>query len=158
MFSSLEENVGDFAADTLGWSWLSRIWRDDRVSSWAWPSSHSKGSSGWDLSVFPHGYLLFWKNWGEITELFYYNLSDSQQIMALRFPLFFKPLASNITINGYTPEYHDDRWSEVLVSKNVLLFCSGNSLQVSTTLPPMHMWPNSFRGSPGNCGMRYICS
>lgn len=86
--------------------------------------------------MFSHGHLLFWKNWGEITELFYYNLSDSQQIMALRSPLFFLPLASNITINGYSPEYHDDRWSEVLVSKNVLLFCSGNSLQVSTTLPP----------------------
>lgn len=47
----------------------------------------------------------------------------------------FLPLASNITINGYTLEYRDDRWSEVLVSKNVLLFCSGNSLQVSTALP-----------------------
>lgn len=35
-----------------------------------------------------------------------------------------------------TLEYRDDRWSEVLVSKNVLLFCSGNSLQVSTALPP----------------------
>ena len=41
--------------------------------------------------------------------------------------------------NGYTLEYRDDRWSEVLVSKNVLLFCSGNSLQVLQPSPQAHV-------------------
>ena len=43
------------------------------------------------VSVFPHGYLLFWKNWGggTISELFCYNRSGSQQLMALRSPLFY---------------------------------------------------------------------
>lgn len=42
------------------------------------------------VSVFPHGYLLFWKNWEKtISELFCYNRSGSQQLMGLRSPLFY---------------------------------------------------------------------
>lgn len=149
------ETLFGFWLKPWGYSWLSRIWTEYRGPSCAWPSFHSKGPSGWQfsVSVSPRVFFILEKCGETISELFYYYLSSSQQVMALRAPLFFKkPLASYITINGYTPEYHD-RWPEVLVSKNVLLFCSGNSWQVSKPSPHAHV-AKQLRGSPGNCSMQ----
>lgn len=106
--------------------------------------------------MFSHSILWFCNIGGSGCKLFYYNLSGSQQLLALKTSTLSPP-AFRIAINGYIHEYPDDAWSEALVSKNALPLCSGNSSQVSAPSPIRTRSQESIWRSPGNCGLPHSC-
>lgn len=116
--------------------------------SLAWPGTHSQEPSGWEImvSASPRVLITLEKNLGDnfwviLLQSIWFSAINGPEISTLL------PLASHITINGYTHEYCGARWSEVLVRKNVRLFCFENSFKVPAPSPHLRMWPNRVSGA-----------
>lgn len=137
-----------------------RIWKEDRVSSWAqqFPLQRTVGAER-AASGFSHQHFHSGKAGGGLSSAICFSVTAGSGV---RSP---SPAVLHVAINRPFHECHDDIWAEGLRSKNVLSLCLGIPYKLPHPPPTRHPPPlsvprpqrtNRVWGSPGSCGTLFV--